>query len=397
MIYAVIGAQYGDEGKGRVVDYLTQNTRGKSIVVRYNGGAQAGHTVKFSNGRSHVFHHFGSGTISGAATYWSEYCIFDPIAFNKERSSLVSVFNINPLFFLDPNAMVITPFDIAINRMNAILNKHGSCGMGINECIRRNEDPFLSLRACHFEKDFVIATQILQRIHLKFVKDYYADNKLKNEELFPADLVLFIKRIIGHDYIHNFVDQYIIASNYCNVITLDKLDYYHNIIFEGAQGLMLDEHFGNFPYVTPSRTGSINITNICRKYNLRVDETIYVTRPYMTRHGFDKTFKAESIDKYFDVVDTTNVYNDWQKHIEYTPFNMHLFYKFIQYDAPYNNAVSTKLAITCIDQIKDVDNVPYYRDNVNILHFRTMDHLLSVLQHLLSLDGFYKFSSPYND
>lgn len=395
MNYAVIGSQYGDEGKGRVVDSLVKKLKGQTIVVRYNGGAQAGHTVKFKNGDSHVFHHFGSGTIRGAATYWSEYCIFDPIAFNKERSSLVSVFNINPLFFLDPNAMVITPFDIAINRMNAILNKHGSCGMGINECIRRNEDPFLSLRACHFEKDFVIATQILQRIHLKFIKDYYANNKLKNEELFPADLVSFIKRIIGPDYIHNFVDQYIIASNYCNVITLDKLDYYHNIIFEGAQGLLLDEHFGNYPYVTPSRTGSINIVNICRKYNIEVDETIYVTRPYLTRHGNDPHFESIDISDYFNIIDTTNVYNDWQKTMKFAPINSYLLYKAINSDLVYNKSAKSSIAITCVDQIVYPEILPIVINES--VQERSLEHIIGLIMSMNNLDFVYKFDSPYND
>lgn len=66
---------------------------------------------------------------------------------------------------------------------------------------------------------------------------------------------------------------------------------YNNHVFEGAQGLMLDEYFGNYPYVTPSRTGSINITKICRAENLHLDTSYYVARPYISRHGVDDFFK----------------------------------------------------------------------------------------------------------
>lgn len=395
MNYAVIGSQYGDEGKGRVVDSLVKKLKGQTIVVRYNGGAQAGHTVKFKNGDSHVFHHFGSGTIRGAATYWSEYCIFDPVAFVKERSDLINNFNIDPVFFVDPNAMIVTPYDIAINRMNAILNKHGSCGMGINECIRRNEDSFLSLRVAHFQKDFVIATQILQRIGLKFVKDYYQFNELKNKELFPDDLVNFINNIVKTSYIHDFIDYYIAASDYFSTMTLDRLAPVYNIVFEGAQGLLLDEHFGNYPYVTPSRTGSINIVNICRKYNIEVDETIYVTRPYLTRHGNDPHFESSDISDYFNIVDTTNVYNDWQKTMKFAPINSYLLYKAINSDLIYNKSAKNSIAITCVDQIVYPEILPIVINES--IQERSLEHIVALIRSMNQLDNVYKFDSPYND
>ena len=83
---AVIGAVYGDEGKGRLVDYLASLT--PTLVVRHNGGAQAGHTVVTPEGLRHVFHHFGSGTFVGSPTYLSRFFIVNPLIWSQEASVL---------------------------------------------------------------------------------------------------------------------------------------------------------------------------------------------------------------------------------------------------------------------------------------------------------------------
>ncbi len=74
---AVIGANFGDEGKGLITDYLAQT--GGDVVVRFNGGAQAGHTVVTPEGRRHVFSHFGSGSFAELPTFFSQHTIVNPI------------------------------------------------------------------------------------------------------------------------------------------------------------------------------------------------------------------------------------------------------------------------------------------------------------------------------
>ena len=86
---AVIGANYGDEGKGRLVDWLVARHGTDSVVVRSNGGAQAGHTVGLAEGQPrHVFHHLGSGTLRGAATHMSRFMVSHPIVFADEYAVL---------------------------------------------------------------------------------------------------------------------------------------------------------------------------------------------------------------------------------------------------------------------------------------------------------------------
>jgi adenylosuccinate synthase len=80
--FAVIGAFFGDEGKGLMTDYLANKLGKNTLVIRYNGGAQAGHTVATTCGRRHVFKHFGSGCFLEAPSYLSEFFICNPILFH---------------------------------------------------------------------------------------------------------------------------------------------------------------------------------------------------------------------------------------------------------------------------------------------------------------------------
>ena len=91
---SVIGANYGDEGKGLVTDALADeamNTYGNCLVICNNGGAQRSHTVVLEDGTRHAFSHFGSGTFRRADTYLSEYFILNPIIFRKEFEELVKL------------------------------------------------------------------------------------------------------------------------------------------------------------------------------------------------------------------------------------------------------------------------------------------------------------------
>ncbi len=114
-IKAVIGANFGDEGKGLMTDYLAASCK-NGIVVRSNGGAQAGHTVQLQNGRRHVFGHVGSGAFCGLPSYLSAYFVVNPMLFAKETSEL-KAYGIVPGVFIDGSCMVTTPYDIMITRL----------------------------------------------------------------------------------------------------------------------------------------------------------------------------------------------------------------------------------------------------------------------------------------
>src|SRR5260370_26170356 len=112
---AVIGAGYGDEGKGLLTDALAAEVGPDTLVVRYNGGAQAGHTVQAPDGRRHVFHHVGSGSFVGAPTYLSRYFVVNPLFFAGEVAELAAV-GLTPKNCIHPDARVTTPYDLTITQ-----------------------------------------------------------------------------------------------------------------------------------------------------------------------------------------------------------------------------------------------------------------------------------------
>jgi adenylosuccinate synthase len=136
---SIVGSSYGDESKGAVTDRLAAEMNGDCIVVLFNGSAQRGHSVITPEGQKHVFKHFGSGTFTGASTYLSEHFICNPIHFRTEYDQLYEL-GYPPYTISHPDCYVTTPYDMIINQIvetHRGENKHGSCGMGVNETIER--------------------------------------------------------------------------------------------------------------------------------------------------------------------------------------------------------------------------------------------------------------------
>jgi adenylosuccinate synthase len=248
---AVIGVGFGDEGKGITTDYLCPLSN-NVLVVRFSGGQQAGHTVVL-NGIRHVFSNFGSGTLRGIPTYWSKYCIVDPVGLINELTALVEN-GINPLIYIDERCPITTPYDIYSNRKLEKKNQHGSCGVGIGTTVNR-EEHFYTL---HFGDLFYPE---IFKIKLEAIKQFYGFD----EE-------------INIDYFLDYVDIVLNCKNIKSIYSFpDKFD---EIIFEGSQGLLLDPNIGFFPHVTRANVGSKNILDAGFK-----PELYLVTRAYQTRHG----------------------------------------------------------------------------------------------------------------
>ena len=133
----IIGAAWGDEGKGLLTDALSNDD---TLIVRFNGGAQAGHTVVTPEGGRHVFHHIGAGSLRGARTFLSRFFLTNPLAFFPEIDALHAL-GVTPAITADPAGMVTTPHDMMLNQMSEETRgpaRHGSCGLGINETVTRH-------------------------------------------------------------------------------------------------------------------------------------------------------------------------------------------------------------------------------------------------------------------
>jgi adenylosuccinate synthase len=114
---AVVDLGFGDAGKGTVVDWLCA-TRPVPAVIRFNGGAQAGHNVVTEDGRAHTFAQFGSGSLRGVPTFLSRFMVVDPLALTAEADHLSTLGVPSPysLLTVDRSALVATPYHRLANQ-----------------------------------------------------------------------------------------------------------------------------------------------------------------------------------------------------------------------------------------------------------------------------------------
>ena len=132
-----VGLGFGDEGKGATVDFLTRHYDARWIV-RYSGGAQAGHNVQLPDGRRHTFSQFGAGTLAGAQTYLGPRVVVCPDTLGPEAQHLAELGVENPhqALTMHPDCLLSTTYHMSMNRMREIDrggDRHGSCGLGIGE------------------------------------------------------------------------------------------------------------------------------------------------------------------------------------------------------------------------------------------------------------------------
>lgn len=315
-ITAVIGRGFGDEGKGLATDWLCLNREG-SVVVKHNGGAQAGHTVDLEDGRRFVFHQLGSGSFRRTATFWAKSYFPDLYKLSEEYDSFREIAGFEPQIYADPDTNVVIILDIIVN--HAIEShrgklRHGSCGMGINEADLRTKAGFGI-------KISEIASMTCDElvVKMKYIRsNYYVRrlfelgiDKLSNDyhDLFYDDTVLENVAVAMKDNVKHVA---LISDK-------DMLSDKENIVFETGQGLLLDgcnEKY--YPHVTASRTGLTNIVKMLNDMDLKLDEVVYVTRSYITRHGagpLEHEVTKSDIGK--AICDITNQPNEWQGTLRY--------------------------------------------------------------------------------
>lgn len=360
--FAVIGLNFGDEGKGKIVNSLcSQHINNKPVVVRYSGGSQAGHTVITKEGKRHVFNSLGSGTLQNVPTYWASTFLINPAFIIEEIGRLIMNCNFTlqkGMILCNLQNQVITPYDIILNRLteeNRCNFRHGSCGQGIHETKARIENGIsLTFEDC--------LNPTVRDIKLDIIKDYF-NKKVKERNLIMTDKLnwFFCKLLGSFIYDINLLNSYIKPFN--------KSDY-NTFILESSQGMLLDEKYGFFPYVTHSKLGKEGIKDIWPEITriVRADNLYYyipyiklyvLTRAYLTRHGagplpgeipdFAKKFLTEE--------DQTNIYNDWQQNFRYALLNIDLL-NYSLNNLEYKSFYQKVLVVNHIDQLKDPSIFP---------------------------------------
>lgn len=377
----IIGSNFGDEGKGLMTDYFAHNLN-NPIVIRFNGGSQAGHTVvdEKTNIR-HVFGHFGAGSLLNIPTYLSKYFIVNPLTFYKEKAELMGK-GINPKIYADKKCLVTIPYDMLLNQLlekNRGKDKHGSCGLGINETMQRSNYNMFKITIedimnCNYQSLFE---------KMKNIRDNYFIDKFKDLDI--------NSEYLGDDFIGYSLNSMLSLLTEIDIVDFDKIyQNYDSFIFEGAQGLMLHQSYKYFPHVTHSKTGIENALDFIYEHNLELDlEAVYITRSYLTRHGAGP-LEHESNKVYRNIVDKTNIPNDFQGSLRFAPLDLDLLKENIENDfkhsLKYDFKIKKSLAITCLDQI-DNDIAIYYKSN-NRINSSTSEFIEDV-KNIIPADNYY--------
>jgi len=352
----VLGANLGDEGKGLTVDYLT-SLKEHPAIVRFNGGGQAGHTGETPEGVRHVFSQIGSGVLANpdALTYLSQFFIFYPDSFIREWQSLRPILPKAPRVFVHQDALLTTPFDILINQvaeMHRGENRHGSCGHGINETVVRN----LNGNYCTHVSDLLFPGALKRKLDVirkEYLPARLAELGIPNLYRYVTDSDIDWTLSKNEEFCRAVVDAITIVNNILPIAA-------HNIIFEGAQGLMLDQDHHWFPHVTRSSTGMKNPLRLLAELAIEKAEIFYVTRAYLTRHGRGPL--PEEIPNhqliYPGIVDLTNIHNPHQETLRFAPLNVDLTAAEIKQDLKQVNIKhSVNLMMTCLDQTNEVQYI----------------------------------------
>lgn len=350
---AVIGGLYGDEGKGLMTDYICHRERGggsgqKGIVVRHNGGAQAGHTVVTPGGMRHVFSHFGSGTLLNIPTYLSRFFICNPILFNKEFDALQREAFLSEVI-VSPECLVTTPWDMLLNQAReewrmAYLRggHHGSCGVGINETIVRSKvDMFRT-------EDLAASPIFMQHFLRRLVEDYYLPEL---EKVHASEVML--KAAQSEMMLSNFIGE--CARFHHRVTYSDFVPIRDFAVYEGAQGLMLDQDHPNFPNVTHSKTGVKNANILAMEVGHPIEEVIYVARCYTTRHGAGHL--PFEYGKGVVYEDNTNISHTYQGNLRFAPLDLGGFVSLVSADSLQCPDAKESFAFTHTDQVGDTIEV----------------------------------------
>lgn len=357
--YAVIGAAFGDEGKGNITDILCAQNPTKTINVRFNGGSQASHTVVTPDGQRYAFRHFGAGTLAGTPTYLSKEFLANVITFDMELCDIKQKLGITPFVAVHPDARVTTLWDMNINKLVERMRgdkRHGSCGFGINETVHRSKYPEYGITVM----DLVYRDRLFEK--LKKIQDEYVPMRLKNKYNISVEDIedigdFFDEKIIDMtmDMAGSFVQSVFISDD-------SVLNRYDIAVFEGAQGLLLDQGAKRFwPNVTTSNTGIQNVVENIKKVNPDIFlETYYVSRCYATRHGRG-LFPTETDGRpYSKIVDETNVPNEFQETMRFGILDLDLICEAIKKDLEYNTLRGkTNVALTCFDQLDETVRYRY--------------------------------------
>ena len=314
---AVIGKNFGDEGKGFACSRLASSLK-NALIIKHNGGGQAGHTVEDPEGKWRFIHHqIGAGAEYHVPTLFADSFMPDLFQLGKEVKAFKELFGFQPILYSEKNARVTTVEDVLLNMGAEVArgkNRHGSCGMGIEECVQRNNAGYgitVEELAGWTKQDLVD--------RLKQIRKEYTERRAEILGIYLSNP--YYEMLNNETLLENFVIEVKENVNLLTLVDADRkwLEEFQHLIFETGQGLLLDQDYEAYaPHLTSSKTGIHNPTIFLEKRGLSLEEAIYVTRPYITRHGngpLPCEVKRSELPGVGE--DLTNQPNEWQGTLRY--------------------------------------------------------------------------------
>ena len=346
----VIDLGFGDAGKGLTTDFLASQDPKNSLVVRFSGGHQVGHTVSTKE-LTHTFSNFGSGTLLAVPSYYSEHTTLFPPAIENEGTFLKAY---QPKLYFHPLAMITTMYDIAFNRALEKQQKHGSCGLGFGTTIARNKEE-VYFHANDMQFEWVIKQRLTS------IEKYY-ETKLKGH---LATVQEYYKEELKEYDDHDFIESCLQIRPLYSITSLSNLaSSFSHFIFEGSQGILLDTQHGFHPHTTWSNTTSKNAIDLIKAHlnDSIAIEIYYITRCYQTRHGNGPMSNTAKITLQNNE-EEANVTNEFQGVFRTQALDPELINYALSCDAIHhqNLEINKHLLISCLDQLPSFDYQNFIR------------------------------------
>ncbi len=272
MNIVLVGTQWGDEGKGKVIDILSRKVE---YIVRYQGGNNAGHTVVV-DGKEYIFHLLPSGILhKGKICCIGNGVVIDPAVLLKEISELRTAgIDIDGRLKISTLAHVILPYHRIMDKLRETrrANKIGTTGRGIGPC--------------YGDKIARCGIRMIDLLNGRILRDKLKDNLQEKNEIFKK-----VYRHPGFDFDQIYAEYLGYGKRFrpfignTSVLLNDAISRKKDVLFEGAQGTFLDIDFGTYPFVTSSSATAGGACVGTGVSPVAIDKVIGVAKAYTTRVG----------------------------------------------------------------------------------------------------------------
>ena len=271
MVDVILGLQWGDEGKGKIVDFFAKNY---DVIARFQGGPNAGHTL-YVNGKKIVLHQIPSGIFhEDKINIIGNGVVLDPITLRKECKDVAAMgIDYKKNLFISERTHLILPTHRALDKASELSKGHdkiGSTLKGIGPAYM-DKTGRNGLRVGDLlDKNFTTQYIKLRMKHQRLLDNFNFTEDISNweEDFFEALEFLKEFKIVNGEYFIN-----------------EKISSGKKVLAEGAQGSMLDVDFGTFPFVTSSSTISAGVCSGLGIAPQKIKEVIGITKAYCTRVG----------------------------------------------------------------------------------------------------------------